>query len=156
MGYINTVLGIVGATLAYLGLMLTPNDFMIGLKAMLSILISLAWIFCIFYYLWQQIQKFRKKSLIKKIIDDTLCTPGRHYLSFDTERIVVKTENQKLEYTWEYFTAYFDNESAIFLFPVGPLYSFLAFTDSEIGKQNVQVLREMAQQKLSRLKTKIT
>ncbi len=148
------ILNILGLTiLEFIFFFFTDKDNFVTLKAITFSLICLIWVIASIYSTWFFLTRIKRRdNKIKSVINTSLTDRTEYYISFDQDKLVISSAASKTEMEWSYFKGYMENNSSIFLFPEGSIYSCYSFSSEEIGQQNVDNLKNISKSKLPLLR----
>ncbi|WP_125185144.1 hypothetical protein [Botryobacter ruber] len=116
-----------------------------------TIVLVFAWVIFSIYSLIRFIRFQKLKNLILRKATEEVVKGKRHEISFNEEFIKYFTDDAKVEFKWNNFKAYLEEEDTIYLIPENPKHTW-SFSKEEIGAKPLSDLCELAKSKLPQLK----
>jgi hypothetical protein len=119
--------------------------------AILIYFLAIIWLVAIgvlIYFLYIRYTRNRWKSSVVKSVSNYYKS---YYLSFDDEKIYFTSDNHSGNLTWKYFKYYHIKDDILFLISENNIYDHMAFSEEEIGRENLSKMLLIAEKKLSPL-----
>jgi len=91
---------------------------------------------------------YKRKNWKRKCLQAELNNTTIYQMAFDEEKISFITENWKSEILWSYYSFYSINKNNIYLIPFTNIYTATCIAESEIGHENFEKLKAVAEAKL--------
>lgn len=133
----------------------TPTKVLVTVKAIFSMLTLLGWVVAIPIVIYLIVKRQRWSRRINKAVDEVLESGKSYELRFDDGALTLRTEDVTTEMNWSHFIAYMETPTILFLFTKEWAYSFMAFSTTEIGVENVEGMKTIVRQKLPLLNERI-
>ena len=139
-----------------IALFLPDNDYTVGLKTVTITILLILVLFSILLGLNFLIKKQKrdrwKQSVIQKFLQDDKDKPFK--FGFNDDNLFFETETYKSEIKWDYYKYWTESDNSIFIFPSNNIYEAIYYSNSEIGQDNYDKLKQLASIKLKPLTRK--
>jgi hypothetical protein len=86
-------------------------------------------------------KKHQRNVRLKNIIEATLKEERKYFMAFNEEMLMHNSDHYKTELQWTYFIGYLENNTSIYFFMPGSIYSCISFASAEIGNDNLEKVK---------------